>query len=90
MVTGDDIKRRIRANLLESHVVFAEGDEHHFEVVVLCPDFKGKTPVVRHRLVYAALGDFLLSGIHALSLKTYTPDEYKNIKEVNDEYKRRN
>ncbi|MFW0072734.1 MAG: BolA family protein [Coxiella-like endosymbiont] len=77
MVTGDDIKRRIGANLSESHVVFAEGDGHHFEVVVLCPAFEGKTPVMRHRLVYAALGDALLADIHALSLKTYTPDEYK-------------
>ena len=77
MVTGDDIKGRIEVNLPESHVVFAEGDGHHFEVVVLCSAFKGKTSIVRHRLVYAALGDSLLADIHALSLKTYTPDEYK-------------
>lgn len=78
MVTGNDIKGRIEANLPESHVVFAEGDgQHHFNVVVLCPAFEGKTSIVRHRLVYAALGDPLLADIHALSLKTYTPDEYK-------------
>lgn len=77
MVTADDIRGWIEANLPESHVVFAEGDGHHFEGVVLCPAFEGKTSIARHRLVYAALGDHLRADIHALSLKTYAPDEYE-------------
>lgn len=77
MVTSDDIKRCIETNLPKSRVVFSEGDGRHFEVVVLCPAFEGKTSIVRHRLVYTSLGDRLLPDIHALSLKTYTIDEYK-------------
>ncbi|QTS83895.1 BolA family protein [Coxiella endosymbiont of Amblyomma nuttalli] len=77
MVTGGNIKEWIEANLPESHVVFIKGDGYHFEGVVLCSAFEGKTSIARHRLVYAALGDRLRSDIHALSLKTYTPNEYK-------------
>ena len=77
VTTGEDIKGWIEANLPESQVVFVKGDGHHFEGVVLCPAFKGKASVARHRLVYAALGDRLRADIHALSLKTYTPDEYE-------------
>lgn len=77
MITSNDIKGCIEANLPESYVVFSEGDGRHFEVVVLCPAFEGKNSIVRHRLVYAALGDRLLANIHALSLKTYTVDEYE-------------
>ena len=75
-VTADDIKRWIEENLSESHVVFSEGDGHHFEAVVLSSAFEGKNKVARHRMVYGALGDRMKNDIHALSLKTFTPEEY--------------
>ena len=39
--------------------------------------FEGKRPVQRHQLVYAALGDRMREEIHALSMRTLTPDEYR-------------
>ena len=39
------------------------------------PGFAGKLPLARHRMVYATLGDRMGGEIHALSLKTLTPDE---------------
>jgi stress-induced morphogen len=39
------------------------------------PAFAGKMPLARHRLVYATLGTLMGGAIHALSLKTLTPDE---------------
>ncbi|AIT63511.1 BolA family protein [Coxiella burnetii] len=77
MVTTHDIKQWIETGLSESRVISAEGDGHHFEAVVLCPTFEGQTALTRHRLVYNALGSHIQSDIHALSLKTYTPDEYE-------------
>ena len=77
MITVDNIKQWIETSLLESRVVFADGDGQHFKVVVLSPTFEGKTQLTRHRLVYDALGDHIESDIHALSLQTYTPNEYK-------------
>ena len=77
MTTPEDIKQWIEANLPDSEVVLSEGDGHHFEAVVLCPHFADQSMLVRHRMVYDALGQRMQQDIHALSLKTYTPDEYQ-------------
>jgi BolA family transcriptional regulator, general stress-responsive regulator len=48
----------------------------HFRVVIVSDTFRGQTPVERHSTVYAALGDAMTSDIHALALKTLTPEEW--------------
>ncbi|MBB1088143.1 BolA family transcriptional regulator [Lysobacter sp. SG-8] len=50
-------------------------DGVHFEATVVCEAFRGKLPLARHRLVYATLGDRMGGEIHALALKTLTPEE---------------
>lgn len=50
-------------------------DGVHFEAEVVAEQFQGKLPLARHRLVYATLGDLMGGAIHALALKTLTPDE---------------
>jgi hypothetical protein len=47
----------------------------HFEAVVVAEAFRGKLPLARHRMVYATLGERMGGEIHALSLRTLTPDE---------------
>ena len=42
----------------------------HFRVRIASPLFAGKSKVVRHRLVYDALRDFLDRGLHALAIET--------------------
>lgn len=74
MTTPEDIKTWIEAGLANSQVQ-AQGDGQHFEAVVICPDFAGQNTLVRHRMVYDALGDRMQAQIHALSLKTLTPEE---------------
>ena len=54
-----------------------EGDGQHFTAVIVSPAFEGKRLVARHQIVYAALGDRMREEIHALSMKTLTPDEYQ-------------
>lgn len=49
----------------------------HFYATIVSEAFKGKTAVQRHRLVYLALGDMMQSDIHALGIKAFTPDEFK-------------
>ena len=52
------------------------GGGNHFEVRVVSPAFEGKTRVQCHQLVYAALGAAVDGTIiHALALKTMTPDQ---------------
>ncbi len=74
MVTPREIKGWIEQNLADSQVEI-DGDGHHFEAVIVCPGFAGKSRIQQHQMVYAALGDRMKSEIHALSMKTLTPEE---------------
>ena len=47
----------------------------HFNVDVVSEAFAGLTPIARHRAVYAAVGDLMVSDIHALAIRARTPDE---------------
>jgi acid stress-induced BolA-like protein IbaG/YrbA len=50
-------------------------DGVHFEATVIATQFAGRLPLARHRLVYATLGELMGGAIHALALKTMTPEE---------------
>ncbi|HEX5693086.1 MAG TPA: BolA/IbaG family iron-sulfur metabolism protein [Arenimonas sp.] len=50
-------------------------DGVHFEATVVCEAFAGKMPLARHRMVYATLGERMGGEIHALALRTLTPEE---------------
>jgi acid stress-induced BolA-like protein IbaG/YrbA len=76
MVTPDSIRRNIEEKLPCEHVQ-VDGDGHHFEALIVSSAFQGKTPVQRHQLVYAALGDRMREEIHALSMRTLTPDQWQ-------------
>jgi acid stress-induced BolA-like protein IbaG/YrbA len=75
MVFPEDVKTYIE-NGLPCDLVRVEGDGHHFEAVIVSPEFRGKTMVQQHQLVYRALGDRMREQIHALSMKTYTPEQW--------------
>jgi BolA protein len=61
----------------ESHMHrVPEGAESHFRVVVVSDLFSGSKLVGRHRMVNEALKDEFVSGLHALALHTWTPDEW--------------
>jgi len=53
---------------------FGEGKGHFFARIV-SPAFAGKNPIERHRMVYAALGDMMPDGIHALAIEAKAPGE---------------
>ena len=50
-------------------------DNTHFEALVVSAEFEGKRSLARHQMVYAALGATMGREIHALSLRTLTPQE---------------
>ncbi len=50
--------------------------ESHFRIVIVAKSFQGFSRVERHRLVYEALATLLRDSIHALRLKTMTPEEF--------------
>lgn len=53
----------------------AQDGRGHFDVYIVSDAFKGKLPLARHRMVFAAVGELLQTDIHALSIKALTPDE---------------
>jgi acid stress-induced BolA-like protein IbaG/YrbA len=75
MVTPQAIEGYLRDKLDCVHLAVS-GDGAHFEAVVVCAAFEGKSRVQRHQLVYGALGDRMREEIHALSMRTLTPDEW--------------
>ena len=74
--TPEAIHGYIAAGLECTHLQ-VEGDGQHFQALIVSPAFAGKRLIQRHQLVYAALGDRMREEIHALSMKTLTPEEFQ-------------
>jgi acid stress-induced BolA-like protein IbaG/YrbA len=67
------IEQLICKGLPDAEVRVSGDDGVHFEAVVICSSFAGKTTLQRHRMVYATLGSLLGNEIHALGLRTELP-----------------
>lgn len=72
---ADKIRELIEAGLPGARAQVQGDDGVHFEAVVVCDSFRGKLPLARHRMVYATLGARMGGEIHALALRTLTPEE---------------
>ena len=72
---ADTIARMIADGLPGASAQVQGEDGVHFRATVVASAFAGKLPLARHRMVYATLGELMGGAIHALSLKTLTPDE---------------
>ncbi len=75
MVRPEDIQGYIAQGLACEQLQVA-GDGQHFEALIVSAAFTGKSRVQRHQMVYAVLGDRMREEIHALSMKTLTPEEF--------------
>ena len=76
MVTPESIKQSIQSGLACEHVEVL-GDGQHFQALIVSPEFAGRSRVQRHQRVYAALGERMREEIHALSMRTLTPEEWR-------------
>lgn len=75
---AEDIRALIEQHLPGAQVTVRGDDGVHFEAVVISDRFAGKSLLQQHRLVYAALGGRVeREEIHALALKTYTPEAWR-------------
>ena len=77
MVTPEYVKSLIAAGVACEHLVVS-GDGSHFEAVVVSKEFSGKRLIQRHQIVNRALGSQMGNEIHALSMKTLTPEEWRD------------
>lgn len=77
-LTPEQLKHYIESTLQCEHL-HIEGDGRHFFATIVSSEFNGLRPLQRHQKVYAALGQRMDSEIHALSMKTLTPQEWNPI-----------
>lgn len=76
VMNPEEIKQLIEANLSGAQA-FVEGDGRHFNAVVICEKFSGLSSLRKQQLVYDTVHKQLMDGsLHALSLKTFTPEEW--------------
>ncbi|ELZ77373.1 hypothetical protein C455_13590 [Haloferax larsenii JCM 13917] len=83
-----DIEELIESNIEDADATVSRPrsydenhEDDHYAAVVISPAFEGKPLVQQHQLVYDALGDHMTTDIHAMELKTYTPEEYEALEE---------
>ena len=76
MVTPESIQQGIAAALSCEHLEVI-GDGQHFQALIVSSAFSGRSRVQRHQLVYSALGERMREEIHALSMRTLTPEEWR-------------
>ena len=74
-----DIAVLIEQNLAGSHASVQTDGQGHYEAVVVCAAFAGHRSLQRHQMVYRTLGERVGREIHALALKTFTPDEWQAL-----------
>ena len=78
MLPTPELVRQYIMDGLPCEHVEVQGDGAHFEAVIVSPVFEGKRRIARHQQVYAALGNRMDAEIHALSMRTLTPEEYRS------------
>ena len=80
MMHSEQIKKIISAGL-PCDVLEVDGDGDHFEALIVSAEFAGKSRVQRQQLINALLRAYFDSGkLHALSMKTVTPDEWSALR----------
>jgi acid stress-induced BolA-like protein IbaG/YrbA len=79
MVSPEQVEAMIRAALPDAQVQVQDltGGGDHYQVTVISSQFEGKGLVQQHQLVYGAVRQAMSTeAIHALALKTYTPQTW--------------
>ena len=86
MTVADRIERSLAKLAPESLEIVDESAAHaghegarsgggHYRLFIVAQAFEGKSPQLRHRMVYDALGPMMQHDIHALAIKAYAPGE---------------
>jgi stress-induced morphogen len=78
MFAAERIKELIEQDLPDctARVSDDANDGEHFSAEVVSSAFDGVMRVQQHRMVYQALGQHMYKDIHALALRTFTPDQW--------------
>lgn len=82
MMQPETIKQLIEAGIAGSEAIVTGEDGTHFDAVIVSEEFAGKSRVQQHQIVYRALGEKMGTEIHALSIQTYTPEQWASVREL--------
>ena len=80
MVSPDQVEAMIKAKMPDAKIQVQDltGGGDHYQVTVVSSQFEGKRLVQQHQLVYGAVQQAMATeAIHALALKTYTPQDWE-------------
>jgi len=80
MISQEQVEALIKAELPDAQVQIQDltGGGDHLQAIVVSSQFEGKSRIKQHQLVYEALREAMATeAIHALALKTYTPEAWK-------------
>ncbi|WP_235409719.1 BolA family iron metabolism protein IbaG [Proteus terrae] len=76
--------KQVLMDSLSLDEVIVNGDGSHFQVVVVDAMFEGMSRVKQQQTIYAPLMEYIADNrIHALSIKAYTPEEWKRDRKLN-------
>lgn len=80
-MSPDNVRTLLLAALpdAELELVDLTGTQDHYQARIVSQAFEGKTLIEQHQLVYRALGEAMHGPIHALALKTYTPQTWARV-----------
>jgi acid stress-induced BolA-like protein IbaG/YrbA len=85
MISLEQVESLIKAEIPDAQVQVQDltGGGDHLQAIVVSSQFEGKSLVKQHQLVYGALREAMATeAIHALALKTYTPEAWKSTGQV--------
>ena len=82
MTTPEDIKKVIEGSLPQAtaYVRDPNQDGEHFQAFVVSPVFEGMMLVKQHQMVMKTLKSAFAQSVHALQLKTFTPEKWEESK----------
>ena len=79
-MTPNELKKKIEtlAAGTQAEIIDLTGTQDHYQAIIISPAFEGKMMIDQHRMVYQLLQAEVDSGeVHALTLKTFTPQQSK-------------
>ncbi|HEX9852897.1 MAG TPA: BolA/IbaG family iron-sulfur metabolism protein [Woeseiaceae bacterium] len=75
----EEIRKLIEQGLPHARVSVTSDDNTHYTAVVVADLFSGKRPLARHQMVYQCLGKLMGNEIHAMAIRPYTPEEWRDL-----------
>ena len=86
MIEPAEVERLLRSRFSDAELELIDltGTRDHYQARIVSAAFGGKTLLEQHQLVYGALGSLMSGAIHALALKTYTPEAWAKLSRGSD------